>query len=221
MTIKFKVALGYCLLDDEDEWALDIGTWVAEADRDRTFYIVAPRAPRAGRKQLHRLLLDAPAGTHVDHVNGHGWDNRRANLRLATHRQNSANRVANRGRDVPKGVCFNKKAGLWQAQIGHAGKRLYLGVFATVDAAASAYAEAARSLFGEFAAAGGGRPDLSAVLDAAREVPRKRWCRNGLHPWVPDNLVPHGDYLTCRMCKQASESRQRRPRSRAPEQVTS
>lgn len=41
---------------------------------------------------LHRFLLDAPNGMTVDHVNHDTLDNRRANIRLCTMRENGENR---------------------------------------------------------------------------------------------------------------------------------
>jgi hypothetical protein len=63
---------------------------------------------------MQRLILDAPEGIEVDHLNGNGLDNRRANLRRVTVQQNRQKR--NRGRNTQtgfKGVTFDKKSGKW------------------------------------------------------------------------------------------------------------
>jgi hypothetical protein len=42
--------------------------------------------------KLHRVIMDAPEGTQIDHINGNSLDNRIINLRLATNTQNQCNR---------------------------------------------------------------------------------------------------------------------------------
>src|SRR4051812_29968884 len=42
--------------------------------------------------KMHRQILNAQDGQEVDHANGNGLDNRRSNIRIATHTQNSQNR---------------------------------------------------------------------------------------------------------------------------------
>ena len=106
-----------------------------------------------GTVYLHRFVLDAPRGLSVDHINGMGLDNRRANLRLATQSQNSANSVRHRdGRSRFKGIYFDRDTGRWRAEIAFAGRKLRLGRFARDTDAALAYDAKARELFGEFAA---------------------------------------------------------------------
>jgi hypothetical protein len=99
---------------------------------------------------LGRLLRD---DEQVDHENRDKSDNRRHNLRLATHHQNSANQDR---KGKTKGVIFTKKtpnsSGRWRARIRYHGKLIHLGYHATEAEAAAAYNRAAIELFGEFAA---------------------------------------------------------------------
>lgn len=102
---------------------------------------------------MHRLVIHAPAGVDVDHVNGDPFDNRRANLRLANDSLNAANRRLLTAVNTSgfRGVVFHRLLGKWQAGIKCRGRSIYLGVFASPEDAARAYDAAARRLFGEFA----------------------------------------------------------------------
>ena len=102
---------------------------------------------------LHRLLLGPPEGKEVDHINGDGLDNRRANLRVCTHQQNLANARKWRTRTSSryKGVTRNKQTQKWIAQIEVGGENRYLGTFEDETRAAAAYNKAAAKAFGQFA----------------------------------------------------------------------
>jgi hypothetical protein len=103
---------------------------------------------------LHRVILPTPEGMQVDHINGDGLDNRRANLRLATPQENSCNRPISRfNMHGTKGITWHKRCCKWQAAIGHKGAKIYLGVYRTALEAHYAYIAASERLHGEF-----GRP---------------------------------------------------------------
>lgn len=88
----------------------------------------------------------------VDHVNGNGLDNRKANLRIATSQQNKANRqVRHDSVTGLKGVTWNRAAQQWMARITVNRKCLYLGCFKNPMDAHRAYLVAAEKHFGEFA----------------------------------------------------------------------
>lgn len=109
------------------------------------------RMPNGRGVALHRFLLDPPAGTEVDHINGDGLDNRRANLRLATHAENGRNRRRDtRSSSGLKGVRFHTQRRKWQARITVGGKAMSLGIYPTREAAHEAYCAAAARLHGQF-----------------------------------------------------------------------
>jgi hypothetical protein len=104
------------------------------------------------RYKAHRLAWlyvygEWPDGG-LDHVNGNRFDNRIANLRPATNRQNQGNQAARRPGHL-KGAHKISKGHGWQARL--AGK--YLGSFQTEEEAHRAYMLAAENYYGEFARA--------------------------------------------------------------------
>jgi len=102
---------------------------------------------------LHRVIMNAPAGLDVDHVNGNGLDNRRSNLRLATRQQNLHNsRKPTSGKSSTfKGVSWDESKRRWRARLRTGGRQVFLGLFDRERDAARAYNRAAREAFGAFA----------------------------------------------------------------------
>ena len=101
---------------------------------------------------MSHLILPCPPGLEVDHINRDKLDNRKSNLRLVTRSQNCANRGNfKNSRSKYKGVRWNKKMGLWEAAIRKDGVITTIGAFDDEVAAASAYNEYARKLWGEYA----------------------------------------------------------------------
>ncbi|MCM8735974.1 HNH endonuclease [Azospirillum sp. A1-3] len=110
-----------------------------------------------GRQYLaHRLAWLYMTGewpdADLDHINRVKSDNRLANLREATRSKNMGNKSMSKNNSSGvKGVTWDKSRGKWQAKIMENGNNRFLGHFTDLDAAASAYASAAREYFGEFA----------------------------------------------------------------------
>ena len=106
---------------------------------------------------LHRVILNAPKGMMVDHVNGDKLDNRRENLRLCTSKQNAYNKgLTTSNRSGFKGIHWDAERNRWRARICIDGKEKKLGRFLTAELAHKAYCEAALKYHGEFANFGDG-----------------------------------------------------------------
>lgn len=140
---------GAALVDDAD-WAL-VSQYKWRRHEQPPGYIYAEAyGPR--RLSLHRLIMGAPPGKQVDHIDGDGLNCQRANMRICDAAQNQWN--ARRRADNQsgfKGVCFKKAHSKWCAQIRVRGLRYFLGEFDALEEAAEAYAEAAHTYHGVFA----------------------------------------------------------------------
>lgn len=87
----------------------------------------------------------------IDHINRDKSDNRIANLRLATKAENMANTENRSGKKIT-GVRFVTHANKYMARLGVNGKTVFLGYFLKEEDAQSAYRNARKYHFGEFAA---------------------------------------------------------------------
>ena len=141
MTKQIPLTQGlFSLVDDEDYEALNSRLWYAEKDGRqfyaRTAYFVNGKSVHL---TMHRVINNTPAGMVTDHINGFGLDNRRANLRSATHRENAVNCAAHRGSSSKyRGVSLIK-GNRWRAVIRGKGKTYHIGCFATEFEAHVAY----------------------------------------------------------------------------------
>jgi hypothetical protein len=142
---------GVALVDDEDFDLLSQWQWSTRADAPYPYRMVGYRAARRA-VFMHRAILPPPDGMEVDHVNGDIFDNRRANLRLATRSQQNQNQRP-KSKHGYKGVLFHSKCTghPWQARITVDGRNLSLGYYVSIELAARAYDAAARKHWGEFA----------------------------------------------------------------------
>lgn len=85
----------------------------------------------------------------IDHINRDKSDNRISNLREASRSDNMVNRAYPKGASGVTGVAKHKLG--WQASIRINGKSVYLGIFKTIEEAASVRAEHAKREYGQFA----------------------------------------------------------------------
>lgn len=144
---------GYeAVIDAADVLLVEGRNWCA-AEIGRTVYAqtTVKRGGRYSPLYLHRCIAGEMDGYEVDHVSGDGLDNRRANLRKATHGQNMMNlKLSIANRSGIKGVCWHKGKGKWRAEIRVNGKKRFLGYHENKEAAGASYAAASRELHREF-----------------------------------------------------------------------
>lgn len=121
--------------------------------KDPTCYNLYYRVIRYDGKnyRAHRLAWLYMLGhwpNKTDHEDGNGLNNRWSNLRDGTTQLNNKNKAmqSNNTSGCP-GVCFHKRTGKWQAQIGGCGRKnyKYLGLFINKDDAVRARRDAERA----------------------------------------------------------------------------
>jgi hypothetical protein len=105
--------------------------------------------------RMHRLIMEAPTGVDVDHIDHNGINNRRKNMRLCTRSENLQNQRKRLDNTSGfKGVNYYKRTGRWRAYIMRDSKERHLGYFDTPEEAYDAYCKASEELHGEYGFAG-------------------------------------------------------------------
>lgn len=135
------------LVDDEDFIYLNQYRWNVNYDNRYSVNYANTYNPFV---LMHRIILAAPPGLMVDHIDHDGLNNQRLNLRLATNSQNQANSKTTCGSSKYKGVSWHKQSQKWQVKCRVNRKRYYLGCFPTEEEASAVYINFAKIHFGEF-----------------------------------------------------------------------
>jgi hypothetical protein len=154
-----KIALTkeqWALVSAVDYPSLMEHNWIAWWNtKTRSYYAkrVEKRNGQVFTIMMHNAVFGPVApGNRVDHRSVNSLDNRRTNLREATHGQNMCNSGKRQNNTSGyKGVTWSKKHRKWVAQIGKDRTHHYLGLFDDPEVAHQAYCEAAKRLHGEFA----------------------------------------------------------------------
>jgi hypothetical protein len=134
----------FALVDSVDFTRLIQHKWYAHSRRGK-FYAARGRNPQIS---MHAEVF----GGSCDHKNRNSLDNRRNNLRKATHQEQCCNRGTRKdNKSGFKGVSWHAQSRQWRAQVRVYGKTLYCKGFASKEAAAQAYDTAAKKFHGEFA----------------------------------------------------------------------
>jgi hypothetical protein len=145
-----KHGIFHVLLDAQDyDRVVAAGKWNICPQGTRysnTYYarktVVLGDGTRVGIR-MHNFILGING---VDHINGDGLDNRRQNLRAATHAENLQNRrLGSDNTSGHRGVSWRSQTHRWRAYITVRGVRISLGDFKELKDAADA-ARAARAL---------------------------------------------------------------------------
>jgi hypothetical protein len=97
---------------------------------------------------MHRLLLDAPDGMQVDHINHDPLDNRRVNLHLVDYSANQQNLRAGAHAGTSsqyRGVSWYARKNCWRVQAKVNKKTYWLGYYKDEDEAGRVAAEFRRT----------------------------------------------------------------------------
>ena len=136
---KDSVIVNWAIIDAADKEQVEALSWWILKINKKLY-------AQSQKGLMHILLMgEAPPGLVIDHKNGAGLLNTRANLRFATRGLNSQNKVKKQGTtSVYVGVSSSKWG--WVARHG----KESLGYFENEKAAAFAYDEKIREVHGEF-----------------------------------------------------------------------
>lgn len=101
-------------------------------------------------QRMHQFIMGT-GSVWIDHKDGNGLNNQKANLRQSSRYQNLQNQKVREHSSRFKGVTWCSKTKKWRARIHAFGKAMNIGFFSAERDAALAYDSAAIRHFGPFA----------------------------------------------------------------------
>lgn len=203
------------LCDTADLPLLSRYTWRAVFKKDNGYAISTPKQSGPTLK-MHSLVCNPPPGLEVDHINRNGLDNRRSNLRPATHAENTRNVFFGNNTSGYKGVAWDIQSQAWQASICADGLQRTLGRYESKEDAARAYNRAAKQLHGAYAVL---NPVNDSITPVRLRRPHGGWyqlakthCPQG-HPYDAQN-TGHKGRNRARYCLTCDRERHQAARHR-------
>lgn len=131
--------VAYATVDVSDKAVVEPFPWFVNSQG----YAVRNVTVESGKQRtlpMHRAILGLEFGDRLeaDHISRDKLDNRRSNLRVVTHAQNSQNKPGHGKYSQHRGVSFQKgaKKRPWIAYCSLDGRQHYLGAFGSEDEAA-------------------------------------------------------------------------------------
>ena len=122
---------------------------------------------------MHRVIMDAPMGVSVYHINHNKLDNQRKNLRLVKGSARMHRRPSVKHSSKYRGVYWCKDKRKWIAEIKVYKKQIRLGRFEVEKDAAIAYDEAARKYYGSLARTNFTANNIEVIQEPSREINRE------------------------------------------------
>ncbi len=153
---RIKLTRGkYAIVDAEDFEKLNQYKWHCTYNgyACRSVYISGIKNKKQVYVFMHNTVCPAPAGKITDHVNRNKLDNRKANLRPATQKQNVWNRrIKKENRKTQyNGIMWRRDRKKWRVRLTINGRQRTFGHYDDEIEAAKAYDEMAKKYRGDFA----------------------------------------------------------------------
>jgi hypothetical protein len=146
--VEIQLPHGYAaVVDDDDEARVRQHRW-RPLVQQLNVYAIAPLPRLRGRQRtlyMHRLVVEAKRGERVSHRDRNGLHNTRGNLDVRCVRRVYRRAPAGIRMSKYQGVGWDAESGRWEAVLGPFGASVRIGLYATEEAAARAYDEAAFS----------------------------------------------------------------------------
>ena len=145
--------INYFYFDLEDYDKIKNYSWHFHNKKTSKYSYIEARSYSINKKsthiRLHRFIMNCPDNMIVDHINHKTYDNRKQNLRIVTSIKNIWNHTPKTKYGV-SGITYKEKRKIYEVCIGVNYKKIYLGLFKTIEEAIQARKNGEIKYYGEY-----------------------------------------------------------------------